>query len=452
MKILCCGDSHTDIFNYCNHKQKDFIFDVCIVGGATAQGSVNPNSKTDALNIFEQKINSTRSDKILIMLGEVDCGFVIWVRSKRYNINVDDQINLSVNNLFTFIDNILAKKIYTNKDIIICGSILPTIRDSTDKNLLGGARSEVNVSQLERTKKTIEYNNLLKEKCDNNGYIYIDITNNIIGKDNMVKDEFLNSNTTDHHLDNEKTYKIWLSKLCILKLKHKIYFVTYGNSMYENSKNRLYNESTNCGWFDSINIMGPENLSESFKTEFKDILEKPRGAGYWIWKFDIIKQLLLRMTTNDILCYVDSGCSINTNGKSRFNEYIEMLNNSNESIISFQLPRHEKSYTIKELFCHLNIDNNTGQFVGGILIMKNNEKTMKIIDDCISVLRADHLLVTDYYNIGQCKEFIENRHDQSILSLVRKKHGSIVLSDETWFEPFGNNKSLNYPFWATRKR
>jgi len=213
MKILCCGDSHAGVFNYCNSRQNNFVFDVRIVGGATAQGAVNPNSKTDALNIFEKKINSTRADKILIMLGEVDCGFVIWVRSKRYNISIDEQINNSVNNLFTFVDNIIATKNYTNKDIIICGSILPTIKDSTDKRFLGGARSEVDVSQLERTKKTIDYNNLLKINCRKYGYNYIEIVNDILGKDGIVKDEFLNSNSADHHLDNEKTYKLWLSKL-----------------------------------------------------------------------------------------------------------------------------------------------------------------------------------------------------------------------------------------------
>ena len=208
MKILCCGDSHTRVFDYCNSRQNEFVFDVCEVGGATAQGVVNPNSKTDALAIFEKKINSTRADKILIMLGEVDCGFVIWVRSNRYNISIDDQINNSVNNLFTFVDNIIATKKYTNKDIIICGSILPTIKDNTDKKFLNGVRSEVDVSQLERTKKTIEYNNLLKINCHKYGYNYIEIVNDILGKDGIIRDEFLNSNSADHHLDNEKTYKL----------------------------------------------------------------------------------------------------------------------------------------------------------------------------------------------------------------------------------------------------
>ena len=241
-------------------------------------------------------------------------------------------------------------------------------------------------------------------------------------------------------------------------MSQKIHFITYGNEIYSNSKKRLHKESTNSGWFDTTTICGPENLSEEFKFEFNDILKNPRGAGYWIWKFDIIKQQLTNLAKNDILIYVDAGCSINTNGKTKFNEYIELLNNNNESIISFQMTHTEKKYTTKEIFnafeMSINDNNaNSGQIMATILIMKNTEKMMKIIDECINVLRADHLLVTDHYNkIKQCSCFLDNRHDQSILSLVRKKHGSIILTDETWFTQFGNKESLKYPFWATRKR
>lgn len=241
-------------------------------------------------------------------------------------------------------------------------------------------------------------------------------------------------------------------------MSQKKNFITYGDKKFNNSKKRLGIESINSGWFDTINIYGPENLSEEFKHEFNDILEKPRGGGYWIWKFDIIKQELTKLANNDILIYMDAGCRINTNGKTRFNEYIEMLNNSNETIISFQTAHIEKKYTTKELFHHFNMnvnDNNanSGNIMATVLIMKNTEKMMKIIDECIDVLRTDHLLITDHYNkIEQSSEFKDNRHDQSILSLVRKKHGSILLTDETWFKPFGNKESLKYPFWATRER
>ena len=42
---------------------------------------------------------------------------------------------------------------------------------------------------------------MLKVNCHKYGYNYIEIVNDIIGKNGIVNDEFLNSN---HHLDNEK--------------------------------------------------------------------------------------------------------------------------------------------------------------------------------------------------------------------------------------------------------
>lgn len=215
MNILVCGDSHTGVFRYSNTKQSKYKFNVCEVGGATALGLVNPNSKTNALPIFSKTLQNIKADKIIIMLGEVDCGFVIWVRAKRYNIPVDEQITESIYNLFSFIQQeIINNNKYKPRDIIIAGSILPTIRDNTDKNFLGGARSEVDVSQKIRTIKTIEYNNILKMKCNEHGYEYIDITNYILDKnENIVKSIFLNKNAHNHHLDNEKTYNLWISQL-----------------------------------------------------------------------------------------------------------------------------------------------------------------------------------------------------------------------------------------------
>ena len=61
MKILCCGDSHIEVFGYCNKKQNNFVFDVCKVGGATAQGAVNPNSKTETIKDFEKHNNKRES-------------------------------------------------------------------------------------------------------------------------------------------------------------------------------------------------------------------------------------------------------------------------------------------------------------------------------------------------------------------------------------------------------
>lgn len=214
MNFLVFGDSHTEVFKYSNNRQNIFKFHVCEVPGATAQGVVNPNSKTDALKIFTEtlfKVDIKNYSKFMIMLGEVDCGFVIWVRSQKYNISVDSQINLCIKNLKDFLENIVELK-FDKKDIIILGSILPTIKDNTDKKFLNGARKDVKATLKQRIEKTIEYNNKLKELSKDLGYHYIDITDDIY-KDGSVNSNYLNKDPYNHHLDNEKSYLLWLNKL-----------------------------------------------------------------------------------------------------------------------------------------------------------------------------------------------------------------------------------------------
>lgn len=213
MNYLVFGDSHTDVFKYCNSKQNKYRFDVCCVPGATAQGVVNPNSKTDALKIFTECLFKIQKkyNKFMIMLGEVDCGFVIWVRSKKYNIKIEDQINNSVDNLFDFLKNIVELK-FNQEDIIVVGSILPTIKDNTNKKFLNGARREVDATLKQRIYETLKYNNKLKNRSVINGYKYIDITNDILENDS-VKDIYLNKDPYNHHLDNENTFNLWLNKL-----------------------------------------------------------------------------------------------------------------------------------------------------------------------------------------------------------------------------------------------
>ena len=216
IKILVVGDSHTDVFNYCNKKQQNIHFEVVKVGGATAQGAVNPNSTTNALSIFTQKLNNIKHDNfkyIIINLGEVDCGFVIWYRKNKYNIGIEDQLKITTDNLFNFINLEILPHFECSK-IIINGSVLPTIKDNTDKNYLSGARSEINVSQIDRTELTIKYNNILKNYSLINGHNYMDITNYILDNETKVVNKiFLNKNIFDHHLNDENTYNLWLCEL-----------------------------------------------------------------------------------------------------------------------------------------------------------------------------------------------------------------------------------------------
>ena len=235
------------------------------------------------------------------------------------------------------------------------------------------------------------------------------------------------------------------------------HLITYGDLKFNNAKKRLVKEAYNTNWFDTITSYGPEDLDDEFKFRFKDILKQPRIGGYGIWRPYIINKKINEINNNDILIYLDAGCSINQFGKKRFDEYINLLNNSDEGIISFQMPHNEKQYTTIEVFNYFNIDinseiANTGQILDGILIMKKNNNLINMNNIWFNTIYDNPLLFTDYYNKNQEDYFKDNRHEQSIFSVIRKMNNPILLLDETYIIPFGSSESLKYPFWATRIR
>ena len=234
-------------------------------------------------------------------------------------------------------------------------------------------------------------------------------------------------------------------------------FITFGNDKYNGAKKRIYKEAVQFSFFDNINIYEPEHIDSNFKKKYNDILFQTRGSGYWLWKSYFISKKLSEINFGDYLIYCDAGCTINKKGIPRLYEYIDMIEKSELGIISFQMGFSEKKYTTSQVFDKLNINYDSdiltsGQYVGGILIMKKCDNVLNIFNKFFEVIDSDHNLITDHYNkINQIPEFKDNRHDQSILSVIRKLYGSIVLSDETWFKNFNSEEALKIPFLATRK-
>ena len=63
-----------------------------------------------------------------------------------------------------------------------------------------------------------------------------------------------------------------------------VHLISYGDQKFQQSKKRLLKQALTTGWFDSVTLYGPEDLSPDFRSRFADILAYPKGGGYWIWK------------------------------------------------------------------------------------------------------------------------------------------------------------------------
>jgi hypothetical protein len=240
------------------------------------------------------------------------------------------------------------------------------------------------------------------------------------------------------------------------------YFISYGDDKYTNSKNRIKAEAINSGFFDVVNVYGRQDISEEFLQKTRPYIDMPRGGGYWLWKSFFLKKTLEEMSEGDYCVYVDAGCSVNPYGIDRFDFYKDLLGRS--GILSFQMGEGavEEKFTTGAIFNHLNIAETstirkTGQIVGGILIIRKCEKSLKLINEYYdAAINHTHLFSDEHNSTGNSSNFIDNRHDQSILSVLRKVYNSTTIEDETyadnmegWNDLISNKK---IPFLATRIR
>ena len=167
---------------------------------------------------------------------------------------------------------------------------------------------------------------------------------------------------------------------------NNIHLISFGCDKYKNSIKRLYNEANDSKWFNSITIYTPENIDFQFKNKHKNIFNYEKGYGYWIWKNYFIRKRLNEIKDNDILLYLDCGCTINKYAKNRFFEYIEQINKSNKDILSFELNQIENNWTIDKIFKLFDISNsnkiyNSKQLIGGIRFFKKTDNSLNLINE-----------------------------------------------------------------------
>ena len=232
----------------------------------------------------------------------------------------------------------------------------------------------------------------------------------------------------------------------------KKYLISYGDSNYAIQKEFLRETATASSFFDEIIIFNPEDIDHSFEEHIHDITLHGRGGGYWTWKPYFVKRILDQLDENDILTYCDAGSMINGIAKTRFEEYMGLLQSSLTGTLDFELPFKEFQYTKQEVFNYFNTPTsvvNSNQLMATVLILKKCAHTDMIVGHWYNTVLENLFLFTDEKNGTQHLNFIDHRHDQSIFSVIRKTYGANIIPDETYFLDF-LREGRGFPFWATR--
>jgi hypothetical protein len=181
------------------------------VGGATAVGLRHPTSKTQALAHFRDRLTPVDPRVIpIFQLGEVDCGFVIWVRAQRYGESIVAQLEGSLEAYRDF----LIEQRGAGYRPVVTSATLPTIRDGQLDGEVALLRAEVRASHRARTDLTLDYNARLAEICGAEGLLFVDATPDLLDPaTGLLSDSFRHPDPSDHHLDPKTAGPVWARRI-----------------------------------------------------------------------------------------------------------------------------------------------------------------------------------------------------------------------------------------------
>jgi hypothetical protein len=205
------------------------------------------------------------------------------------------------------------------------------------------------------------------------------------------------------------------------KIKPRVIAISYSDQRYQTQLKFNKKSALEVGKVDIHYSYGPDDIDSDFKQRNKDILSRKRGNGYWLWKpYFINKTLIERMNEGDYLIYTDA-CVLYLNSTKQI---IDTLKKKNLEMWMNKLPYIEKQYTKRDAFILMGTDSlfytDTNQYAAYIQIYKKSKYTEKFVEELLYYSQDKRIITDDKNTLGfqNYKEFRDNRHDQTVLSLL----------------------------------
>lgn len=229
--------------------------------------------------------------------------------------------------------------------------------------------------------------------------------------------------------------------------KYLINYAATGTNWAQNNPNGGYfnaqklNSQTGLeiAGFDHTMNYGLNSLSEDFKKRHSKHFHYTRGAGYWVWKPQIILDALNNIKNDDILMYSDSGCHFIHSMSPVF----ERMENTSKKCLCFNLAQKEHEWTKRDCFISMDCDYPevaySKQIMSTFFLCKKNDFSLFIANEWQRWISDFHMVADEFVSPSiapNYPEFKEHRHDQSIFSLLCKKYKVDFMEDITeWGDP-----------------
>jgi hypothetical protein len=222
----------------------------------------------------------------------------------------------------------------------------------------------------------------------------------------------------------------------------KIVLVSYATKDYESYQKLLSKSALKHGADLTFEYNDSWLKKTSFYKKNKKLLSKKRGAGYWVWKPYIILDAMKKLNKGDFIIYLDSGVEVISDLKPLID-----LTKKQKGILLFTNNLPNKVWTKRDCFVKMNCDSkkywDSKQTIGGYQCYEVNYKSEEFVKKYLKYCQKSECVSDEGNILGKpnFKEFIENRHDQSVLTNLAIKNRIKLYPDPS---QYGNNLKRPY--------
>ncbi len=212
-------------------------------------------------------------------------------------------------------------------------------------------------------------------------------------------------------------------------------------------------------FFDDIRVLDETKLDSEFKKLWQHkLVPGSRGYGYWVWKPYLIWKTLESLPDGSTLLYCDAGCHLNPRGRKKLQKYYEALSVDSLGMKAYPvsspfLPKDEALWTKADLLSYFSCRERydiiaSPQIEATHILCRKNDFTLHFVRRWYQAYLDDFSLIDDSPSKSDnMPGFINNRHDQSVFSLLFKLQGCV---------PFPPGETIPYivknPIWDNRDK
>jgi hypothetical protein len=279
----------------------------------------------------------------------------------------------------------------------------------------------IHISQIYPERKYLfDYMDFIGDKCINQNIKLI--IDDIDVYPTNFRDIFINNNINCKIIKEEKSDCIFPNLLLEIKI-NKMYFLTYNDDSgnYDKDIQKLVDSVKKYSYCEII-VFHKKDINPYFIQNNQNIFNHSKGGGYWLWKPYIIKETLDKLKEGDILLYIDS--------KYYFTEPFKNLftNKMHQDIIIWKNKPNEPHYVLKQ-WCKMEVIQKYNMYHatfmdnyeicwGGAMILRKSNNIKSLISRWLDICCNENNITDKESSFPNSSDFIDHRHDQSLLSIV----------------------------------